>query len=943
MSYKPTKGMIEEAERGLEWRREYGRGGTEVGVARARDISDGDNLSEDTVKRMFSFFSRHEVDKEAEGFRPGEDGYPSAGRIAWALWGGDAGFAWSRNIVESLDDDRGYDEERDEVSSSVKEGLSNKAKEHNEKVGDAKTKRTTTRTLIAVFRRGVGAYKTNPESVRPSVNSPEQWAYARVNSFLYVLRNGKFRSGKHDTDLLPEGHPMSSKGRANDYSRPYPNEHAARINDPDKYEEFRRDNGAGGQGVDFIYGIWEEEEVRQSEVQSIRFDVEVYTVSQAREWLEENNFEPMKFEEATMADEERNYDARHIISATETEDSVIIEFGKSENYEGLNEMPDVVEETEQNMMDEEDRSESVEIVHRNVEMGGGDIIDEDERRVRIVMSTENPVERGYGKEVLDHSRESVDLDWMNSGRAPLLLDHDMSQQIGVIESVELDSAERKVRAKVRFGRGELAEEIFQDVKDGIRQNISVGYAVNKMEREGKDTYRVMSWRPMEASVVSIPADSQSRVGRSAEAPTETVIETSHIKETKMSEEVNVEAVAADAARSAQKEAAQIFDLASRHNLNEEAREAVASGVSLAEFRGIVLDKIGNKPLAQEDVGMTKKEVKRFDLMRAINALANPTDRRAQEAAAFEFEVSAAAQENAGRAAKGLMIPTDVLKSWGSRTLNTSDDSDLIPEDYRAGDFIDVLRNQSSVMRAGATMLQGLEGNVAIPKKTGASSAAIITTEGGNAADSEPTFDQVTMTPKTLGAYTDITRQMMMQSSPSIESLVRDDLTQAMALEIDRLGLYGTGSDGQPTGILNVNGINTVDFANDTPSFAEIVAMETAVAEDNANIGNPVYIMQSSSYGPLKTTEKATNTAQFVVEPDGRVNGYQVIVSGQVANRNIFYGNFADLLIGMYGGLDLLVDPYTNSRSGTVRIRVLQSMDLAVRHSVSFCLGDNTIS
>ena len=95
MSNKPTNGMKSEAQKGLDWRKEFGRGGTEVGIARARDIVNGRDLSDDTVKRMYSFFSRHEVDKKAEGFRPGEDGYPSNGRIAWALWGGDAGQTWA--------------------------------------------------------------------------------------------------------------------------------------------------------------------------------------------------------------------------------------------------------------------------------------------------------------------------------------------------------------------------------------------------------------------------------------------------------------------------------------------------------------------------------------------------------------------------------------------------------------------------------------------------------------------------------------------------------------------------------------------------------------------------------------------------------------------------------------------------------------------------------
>lgn len=102
---KPSEAMAAEAERGLAWREEYGRGGTEVGVARARDIKNRKNLSPDTVRRMKSYFARHEVDKQGEGFSPGEDGYPSAGRIAWALWGGDPGQSWANRKSDQLDNE----------------------------------------------------------------------------------------------------------------------------------------------------------------------------------------------------------------------------------------------------------------------------------------------------------------------------------------------------------------------------------------------------------------------------------------------------------------------------------------------------------------------------------------------------------------------------------------------------------------------------------------------------------------------------------------------------------------------------------------------------------------------------------------------------------------------------------------------------------------------
>ena len=225
---KPTEEMANEAKRGLDWRKEYNRGGTEVGVARAVQLINRENLSPRTIKRMYSFFSRHEVDKQAEGFRKGEEGYPSAGRIAWALWGGDAGFSWSKRKVQEINKEKQELQEIEEeacieieddieekapLSAKVKEGIANKVKEHNDKHGDKKGKRVTQRMLEAVFRRGVGAYNTNPSSVRPSVRrqgGSDRWAYARINAFLFAVRRGRFRSGKFDRDLLPSGHPLKS-------------------------------------------------------------------------------------------------------------------------------------------------------------------------------------------------------------------------------------------------------------------------------------------------------------------------------------------------------------------------------------------------------------------------------------------------------------------------------------------------------------------------------------------------------------------------------------------------------------------------------------------------------------------------------------------------------------------------------------------------------------
>ena len=210
----PTDSMVSEAKKGIAWRKEFNRGGTRIGATRASQIVAKETLSPSTVRRMFSFFSRHESDKAAQGFRVGEKGYPSNGRIAWALWGGDAGFSWSTKVRNQLEKERNkfYEDqvEQKAISQAVKKGLAKKVEDHNEEHGDKAGKRVTQGMLESVFKRGVGAYNTNPGSVRPGVTSSDQWAYARVNAFLFAVRTGKFRGGKFDLDLLPSAHPLAT-------------------------------------------------------------------------------------------------------------------------------------------------------------------------------------------------------------------------------------------------------------------------------------------------------------------------------------------------------------------------------------------------------------------------------------------------------------------------------------------------------------------------------------------------------------------------------------------------------------------------------------------------------------------------------------------------------------------------------------------------------------
>ncbi len=319
--------------------------------------------------------------------------------------------------------------------------------------------------LLAVFERGIGAYKTNPASVRPNVSSPEQWAYARVNSFLFALRNLRFQSkNKHDTDLLPKEHPLSTK------------ENDDRIANMDNVERHIKD-------------------VRETE--------DSYIIEFGKSMPEEND------EESRPYHDEEEEKAHH----DEKERSA-----DTDEKELTKEEIDQIAEDEYVAQSNDDvlRFYAEENLQRAFEFDRTKI-DEEKRTVVIGVSSEEPVERRFGMEVLGHNEDEIDMEFMSQGRSPLLLDHDATKQIGVVEEFGIDAENKRTVAKVRFSKNQMADEVYRDVLDGIRQNISVGYQVNSMakeeeERDGVPVYRVNSWSPLEVSAVSIPADQSRLVG-----------------------------------------------------------------------------------------------------------------------------------------------------------------------------------------------------------------------------------------------------------------------------------------------------------------------------------------------------------------------------------------------------------------------------------------------
>jgi HK97 family phage major capsid protein/HK97 family phage prohead protease len=582
----------------------------------------------------------------------------------------------------------------------------------------------------------------------------------------------------------------------------------------------------------------------------------------------------------------------------------------------------------------------------------------DDRTLEFPFSSEAPVDRWFGPEVLSHADGAMDMSRLNDG-APLLWNHNPDQVLGVVERAWINDGRGMV--SVRFSRSAFAEEKLADIRDGILRNVSVGYAITDAQptrTNGQDGILATSWQPHEVSIVSVPADASVGIGRSLEddaaaAPAATNPQPSLPMETQL----DIEAVRAQAAADERSRVASITSLCREHQADDLAQGLIERGATETEAMRDVLAAIGKRakqpaqpaapaaaaarPIAgAADIGMSDSEVRQFSFLRAIRAQLMPGDRVAQEAAAFERECSAAVEQRTGQQARGIWVPHDVLR----RDLTVSSASaagDLVFTDARPGSFIEQLRNRLALTTLGMTTLSGLQGPVAIPRKTGSSTAYWLA-EGGDPTGSNPTVDQVTMTGRTVGAYCDFTRRLMLQSSLDVETMVRADLVETLALEIDRVGLYGLGSSGEPQGIKLTTGINTVDFAANSPTYAELVDMETSINADNADIGAMAYLTNSTRYGAFKTTDKAVGAAQFVLEPGGTVNGYPVVRSNQVLTGDVFFGVWNQLLLGLWSGIDLMVDTAALAKSGGVRVIALQDCDVAVRHPEAFCRGNNTL-
>lgn len=597
-------------------------------------------------------------------------------------------------------------------------------------------------------------------------------------------------------------------------------------------------------------------------------------------------------------------------------------------------------------------SQTSSISHRLSDLASGEI-NEEARTVVLTFSSEAPVDRWFGREILDHGARAVRLSRINRGGA-FLLNHDRNQQIGVVLEATVEG--RRGKALVKFSRNQLGEEAFQDVKDGIKSNVSVSYRYHELKleeqkSEGADTYRVTDWEPLEISLEAVPADPSVGVGRGSHF--EDINQLGGPQEESAAEpkREEVSVVVAAGAEDERKRALEIISLGDRFQKPDLARAALMEGLSVDEFSRKLLLAMESRPelpaaapsSARENIGLSRDETKRFSFLKAMRAALNNDWRGAE----FEREVSEAAAAKFKRETSGFLVPSDVIfASRFETTTAPGSAGSLVATNIPPGSFIEALRARLVIRQLGAKILSGLEGNVTLPRMAGGAKAFWVA-ETKDVEEQPFKTDQVPLSPKSVGAFTDISRRLILQSSIDVEEVVREDLATAVASAIDLAAIAGSGKDNQPRGILSTEGVANVPLTDF--DFNAVVMLETAIAKANANFGSLAYLTNPRVSGMLKTTLVNENSSTFIwgsgSNGRGIVNGYPAEVSTIVPdNLNtdksaMIFGNWADLVIGEWGVLDVQVNPYLKGTSGTVRIRVIQDVDIAIRHPESFAFYD----
>ena len=510
--------------------------------------------------------------------------------------------------------------------------------------------------------------------------------------------------------------------------------------------------------------------------------------------------------------------------------------------------------------------------------------------------------------------------------------------------------------------------------DGGLKNVSIGYEIHDLREEPRGTLTATSWLPLEGSIVTIPADINVGIGRASgqnESKTVRVTRahpTASAEQQEHSMSENTASAADTAEKTAQAEQAKpttpkveiVREAPKRVDPIDSARlenERIAAIRKFAEGKaidqrqidnwcesGATLTQVGedflkilearSKAASQPaDIGLSKKEVQQYSLMRAINASRNNDWRKA----GLELEASKATSERAARDPRSplsFFVPAEIQRR---DLLATSTGSQLVMEDTLIGSFIELLRNESAVLGLGATRLTGLTGNVKIPRQTGATSAYWLGTETTAITESQPSFGQVTLQPKSVASLVEVSHQMMQQSAISVENLLVQDMARSIALAVDVAAIRGSGTNGEPHGIVGVTNVGSFDV-DGTDTYGDVVSAQEDLMKANALNPSCAYLADPTSAKLLMGRSRFANTDTPIWNGSlmsGTMAGFPCRASNQMSANTMLFGWWQSLIIAEWGVLEVAVDDTYNFAQGLSALRAWYTVDIGLRYPAAF--------
>ena len=538
------------------------------------------------------------------------------------------------------------------------------------------------------------------------------------------------------------------------------------------------------------------------------------------------------------------------------------------------------------------------------------------------VSSEFPVDRGDYEEILVHDDDSIDFE---RSTLPLLLNHDPNVQVGIVERFKMVGG--KLKAVIRFASDELSKQYEKDVADMVRQSLSVGYQILDSFVEGTKRL-VTKWKPLEVSIVPIPADPQAGFYRSATF-------SSNIKELK---DMNEEKTSKEQERRFRKEIAEIRALGKHHGLSDLADSAIESGLNLEQFRSKLLDEISNaEPLPLAPVVMTKRTHEEYNVSRAILGCIDPQYR------GFEHEISQdLARDNKKRGSNSIIIPTQEV--LGQRTLSASNLGGNISSIADGSKLVPFVQRFGVYGNLGIQEFTGLSSDLKVPRETSAATASFLTLDGStDITEGTPTMDSITFSPTSLACFTQLSHKLLLQSSVNMDSVVRNLMATTIANKLDYAVINGSGSSNEPTGMVNTTGINTESYTT-AIGYADVLNALETLANDSIPMSNLTWVINPAEISSLASTDKGTDTGSFLLEmqseQDGRIGsmlGFPVYVSEHVTAGEAVLVRGQHSAIGFFGGLEVEVDPYFDFQKGNIGIRAIQDLDFHVLNANSICL------